>query len=94
MSATISTPPWIKKPREKDFWIPAKIAAREWFRKSHEHIVRLCKAGEFKDVYETFFDGSRWWIKLPEKLPKSAIKKTRERVDGADTICRAHLACP
>jgi hypothetical protein len=72
------SPPWIKKPSEKNLWTTAKLAAREWFRKSHEHIVRQCKAGDFKGVYETYFDGFRWWIKLPEPLPKSSMKKSEK----------------
>jgi len=72
---TIPTPPWVKRPREKHLWVPAKIAAREWFRRSREHVVRLCKAGDYDGVYEVYFDGERWWIKLPEKLPASAFKK-------------------
>lgn len=71
-------PPWIKKPSEKHLWVPAAIAAREWFRKSHEHIVRQCKAKEFEGVYDTYFDGFRWWMKLPEPLPKSALKKSEK----------------
>jgi len=26
-------------------------------------------------VYETYFDGFRWWIKLPQPLPKSLLTK-------------------
>jgi hypothetical protein len=80
MSATISTPPWIKKPREKHYWTPASIAAREWFGRSREHIVRQCKANYFDGIFETFFDGNRWWIKLPEPLPRSAFRKSEKPV--------------
>jgi len=73
-----SIPPWIKRPSEKRLWVPAALAAREYFRKSHEHVVRQCKSGDLDGIFQTYFDGFRWWIRLPEPLPKSALSKAEK----------------
>lgn len=70
----ISTPPWVRHPTEARFWVTAVRAAREWFRKSERHVRRMCSTGELAGVFETFFDGHRWWIRLPEKLKKPQRK--------------------
>ena len=67
---TSETPPWVKRPSEANLWVTAARAAREYFRVSDRHVRRQCADGDMTGIFATFFDGRKWWIKLPEPLRK------------------------
>jgi len=59
-------PPWNYDP-QPELWVRVGVACK-WFRLGRKRINQLCNNGDFEGVYRTYFDGFRWYIRLP-RLP-------------------------
>ena len=61
-------PPWVADPLSRDFWVKLPIAGEYYFRRSYKTMRAMLERGTFEDIFDVYFDGSRWWIKLPVVL--------------------------
>jgi hypothetical protein len=72
-------PPWLRD-TEPQNWVSAPIAARFYFRKSLVTIKRYIKTGYLEENgFLTFWDGKRWFIRLPYSLKPQTRQKARAR---------------
>jgi hypothetical protein len=71
---TYEAPPWVADPLSYDFWVRLPVAGEYYFRRSYKAIRAMLERREFDDIFATYFDGSRWWIKLPVSLEE--LRKT------------------
>lgn len=62
---TYEAPPWVADPLSYHFWVRLPVAGELYFRRSYKAMRAMLERHEFDDIFETYFDGSRWWIKLP-----------------------------
>ena len=73
MSAAPQIPPWIAD-GSPDNWVPLAVAARCYFRKSLQRVYQMRKEGTLDEVgIPTWFDGARWYCRLPVKLPARTV---------------------
>lgn len=64
-------PPWITDPLARDNWVKLPDAGTYYFRRSYKATMAMLARGDFEDIFETYFDGTRWWIKLPCSLEEA-----------------------
>ena len=70
-------PPWTRD-SEPDKWVSAPFAARFYFKRSLVTLYRHIKEGVLeKQGIPTFWDGKRWFIRLPILI--APIQKRRSR---------------
>lgn len=62
---TYEPPPWVADPLSRDNWVRLPIAGTYYFRRSYQAMMKMLARGDLDDIFETYFDGTRWWIKLP-----------------------------
>ncbi len=70
-------PPWVRD-HDQHLWFAASTAARFYFNKSHRTVLRGCKTGLFEENgIPTYFDGTMWFLRLPELFKAGQTRKTR-----------------
>jgi hypothetical protein len=73
-------PPWLRDPSPEN-WTTASIAAQFYFRKSLVTIKRYIKTGYLaENGFQTFWDGTRWFIRLPYALNRLQRNQKRQSV--------------
>jgi hypothetical protein len=71
-------PPWLRDPHP-ELWVPAALAARFYFMKSLVTVKRYIKTDYLKENgFQTFWDGKRWFIRLPYPLAPSQRNHKRQ----------------
>lgn len=78
MRMSISPPPWVSDPVSAPFWVTLPQAGEHYFRRTYKAMRAKLLAGEFDEFgFPTFFDGARWWIRLPCVLPENTKKDSQ-----------------
>jgi hypothetical protein len=64
-------PPWMNDARPY-LWVSVAIAARVYFRKSVVHVKRRIKDGTLDKLgIPYYWDGTRWFVRLPNESIQS-----------------------
>jgi hypothetical protein len=72
-------PPWLRD-REPQNWVTASVAARFYFQKSLVTVKRYIKTGYLEENgFRTFWDGKRWFVRLPYSLNQKPQKRQSVR---------------
>jgi hypothetical protein len=82
-AARQTIPPWAANRADDPHWVSVETAASIYFRKTARRVRQMVTNGELKGLFETYFDGGRWWIKLPIVVKKAAGKNGKRASDRA-----------
>ena len=71
----MNPPPWTTDPDSALYWVPLPYAARVYFRKSRARLHQMRIDGTLAEAgIPTWFDGSRWYCRLPVILTKDCVQ--------------------
>jgi hypothetical protein len=68
-------PPWVRDPLSADCWVTLPQAGVHYFRRKYKNMRFLLTSGTLEEFgFPTYFDGTRWWVRLPVAMPEIAQK--------------------
>jgi hypothetical protein len=73
--------PWVHDSRPQN-WVLASYAASYYFRRTIVTLKRQIKSGHLaRRGIKSYWDGTRWWIRLPDSVTASRIKPIQSERD-------------
>lgn len=68
-------PPWVSDPISRDNWVTLPTAGRYYFRRKYKNMRFLLTSGTLEEFgFPTYFDGTRWWVRLPVAMSETTQK--------------------